>query len=171
MPGDPARSHHWSSCPPRKALELKLVGPTWLQPEPRVPHSIEWLSKPSLGFQHGSDHLQVGGRHLATALIALQLVSELLALIQAAEAGALDRGDVDKDILVAVLRLNETIAFLGVEPLNGTDGHSFSHMDGRLRRPGPNSGSNFTWNDMRRFGVGAHPISETHTAEPGGGRS
>src|SRR5687768_2299853 len=77
-----------------------------------------------------SNRLQVTRRHLATALVAFQLVSDLLALIQAAEAGALDRGDVDKDILVAVLRLNETIAFLGVEPLDGIDGHSFSEMDG-----------------------------------------
>jgi hypothetical protein len=51
---------------------------------------------------------------------------------------------VDKDIFVTVLRLNETITFLGVEPLDGTDGHSFSEMDGKLRRPCPNGGSSFT---------------------------
>ena len=61
----------------------------------------------------GLDRLQVAGRHLAAALVAFQLVSDLLALIQAPEAGALDRGDVDKDVLVPVFRLNETITFLG----------------------------------------------------------
>src|SRR4051794_38423466 len=91
----------------------------------RPPFLKRAAQKPPSGFKN-SNGLQVGCRRFATALVALELVAELLALIQAAEARALDRGDVDEDILIAILRLNEAIALLNVEPLDGADGHRFS---------------------------------------------
>jgi hypothetical protein len=50
----------------------------------------------------------------------LQLVAEVLALQEAAEARALDRGDIDENVDSDILRLYEAMALLGVKPLYGT---------------------------------------------------
>src|ERR1700733_2107132 len=57
------------------------------------------------------------------ALVGNFFVFDDLPLIEAAEAGSLDRRDVDENIFAASLRLNKPIAFLRVEPLHGTYGH------------------------------------------------
>src|SRR6266853_6654715 len=57
-------------------------------------------------------------------LAALELVVELLAFPQIAHSRALDGGDMDKNILGAVIGLNETIALLRIKPLNRTRSHS-----------------------------------------------
>ena len=44
-------------------------------------------------------------------------------LVQAAETCTLDGADVNKDILSAAIRLNESEALLGIEPLYGTCSH------------------------------------------------
>src|SRR5262249_33585783 len=49
---------------------------------------------------------------------------DLLSLIEPLHPGALDRADVHENILAAVIRLDETIALLAVEPLHD----SLSHM-------------------------------------------
>jgi hypothetical protein len=43
-----------------------------------------------------------------------------LPFVETVEAGPLNSRDVHKNILAAALRLNETIAFGGVEPLHST---------------------------------------------------
>src|SRR5579871_45393 len=58
-----------------------------------------------------SVRLQVRRRQLAL-LAALDLEADLLPLVQAAEAGALDRGDVHEHILRSVVRLDEAEALL-----------------------------------------------------------
>jgi hypothetical protein len=58
------------------------------------------------------------------ALLALKdLVFELVALARLLEARALDVGDVQEDVLGAVLGLDEAETLGCVEPLNGADGH------------------------------------------------
>src|SRR5262249_47682642 len=49
----------------------------------------------------------------------------LLALIEGAQAGALDCADMNEDVLVAVVRLDEAEALLVVEPLHGAHSHLF----------------------------------------------
>src|SRR6478609_9034486 len=51
------------------------------------------------------------------------LVADLLAFVQAIEAGALDGADMDEDVLAALLRLDEAEALGGIEPLNSTSWH------------------------------------------------
>ena len=60
------------------------------------------------------------GCRLAGAAVLLNLEIELLAFHQAGQTGALDGGDVDEDVLAAIVRLNEAEALGAVEPLNGT---------------------------------------------------
>src|SRR5690606_29604351 len=66
---------------------------------------------------------QVDGRLLARALVALQLVADALAFVQRAEARAFDGGDVDEHVLAAILRLDEAVALLAVDPLYGALRH------------------------------------------------
>ena len=84
--------------------------------------------------------LQLAGRHLAAALIALEFVAELLALLQRAEARAFNGRDVHEHIGAAVVGLDEAVAFLAVEPLDGAalhmkslSGHAFSRSGRRMR--------------------------------------
>jgi hypothetical protein len=46
-----------------------------------------------------------------------------LSLIRTSQASALHRGDMNKDVLAATLRLDEAVAFGGVEPSYGTCRH------------------------------------------------
>src|SRR5438552_13411196 len=69
-----------------------------------------------------SDGLEIRSGKLAA--LAHHVVADLLALMQRAHAGALDRGNLDEHVLCAVGRLDETEAFLRVEELNGTLSHS-----------------------------------------------
>src|SRR6266481_924870 len=57
-------------------------------------------------------------------LAALELIVELLAFPQIAHPRPLDGGNMDKNILGAVVGLDETIALLGVKPLYRTRSHS-----------------------------------------------
>src|SRR5580658_4301822 len=81
----------------------------------------------------GSDSLQVLRRKLAL-LALLDLVADLLALVQVADPRPLDRGDVHEDILRPVIRLDEAVALLGVEPFDGACRHRITP---RHRRPAP----------------------------------
>jgi hypothetical protein len=58
-----------------------------------------------------TESLQVRGRGLAL-LAALKVEADLLAFIEPAEASALDRRNMDEDILRSIIRLDEAIAFL-----------------------------------------------------------
>src|SRR5207244_1119422 len=77
----------------------------------------------------GSDALQVRGGEFAA--LAHHVVADLLALVEGAHAGALDRGNVDEHVLSAVGRLDESEALLVVEKLHGT----FSHLWPPVKTP------------------------------------
>jgi hypothetical protein len=71
--------------------------------------------------------LKVLGSSLAAALVLHDFERDLLTFVQGLHAGTLHGRDVNEHILAAVIRLNETKAFLGVEPLHGSSAHrSFS---------------------------------------------
>src|SRR4029453_3519119 len=70
-----------------------------------------------------SDLLQVLSRALAALRIALLFVGNLLAFVQGAETGTLDRRDMHEHIRPTGLRLNEAVSLGAVEPLDGTDRH------------------------------------------------
>ena len=67
------------------------------------------------------DRLQVHRRGL-TAFHG-DIVRDFLPLIQAAHACRLNRRDVNKDILAAILRHDETKTFCGIKPLDSADRH------------------------------------------------
>src|SRR5260221_12225108 len=89
---------------------------------------IKAFGQPSRG---GLPRSQVTRRGLAAALVALQLEAQLLAFLQAAQAGAFNGGDVDEDVGAAVVGLDESIALLAVEPLHGTGRHCCIVLDFR----------------------------------------
>jgi hypothetical protein len=68
-----------------------------------------------------SDALQVRGRQLAA--LAHHIKTDLLAFVEGAHPGALDRGDVDEYILPAIRRLYESKPFLRIEKLHRTLSH------------------------------------------------
>ncbi len=80
---------------------------------------IYCLSRASLA--PGSGGLEVN--RLGAALVLLDLEADLLAFAQMAQARLLDSGDVNEDVLGAVVRLDEAEALGGVEKLYRTDGH------------------------------------------------
>src|SRR5690348_15070548 len=74
-----------------------------------------------------ADQREIAGRFLAA--IAHDLVLDLLALIEPRQSGALDRRDVDEDVLAAGIRLDEAVTLLRVEPLDRTRSHSGLHRN------------------------------------------
>src|SRR6266851_4207215 len=73
-----------------------------------------------------SQCLKLVGGDLAGARVGLRLEGHFLALAQAANSGALERGCMDEYVLAAVVRLNEAEALLVVVELYRTCGHDFS---------------------------------------------
>src|SRR5262245_63505681 len=67
--------------------------------------------------------LKLRRSHFARTLVLLELVAHPLAFIEAGETRALNSGDVHEHIAAAGFRLNESVAFLLVEPLNGAGSH------------------------------------------------
>jgi hypothetical protein len=63
------------------------------------------------------------GRRLAGSSVCDDFEFELLPLVEGAQAGTLDRADVNEHILAAVIRLNEAEALLAVEPLYSARTH------------------------------------------------
>src|SRR5829696_7612229 len=70
----------------------------------------------------GSGLLQIDRGGLAL-VAALELEAHALALNEMPEARPLDGRDMHEHVLRAVLRLDESVAFLGIEPLHGSDRH------------------------------------------------
>ena len=70
-----------------------------------------------------SNGAQIGRRGLPSLAIGNNLESDFLSLVEAVQAGAFDRADVDKDILAAIIRLDKAEALLAVEPLHGSLRH------------------------------------------------
>ena len=75
--------------------------------------------------------MQIGCRGLAAAAVGFDVKGELLPLVKAAHAGALDGGDVDEHIRAARVLHDEAVALLGVEKLNGTCSHNGLHLKTR----------------------------------------
>ena len=63
---------------------------------------------------------QIVSRGLAGTAVLHDLEVHLLAIVERAEARALDGGDVDEDVRSAGVRSDEAVALGGVEPLDGT---------------------------------------------------
>src|SRR5205085_10322367 len=73
-----------------------------------------------------SNGLQVLGRRLPGLTVVDDFEGDLLAFLELVEPSALDRADVDEDVLAAILRLDKSIALLGVEPLHSAFAHFWS---------------------------------------------
>jgi len=67
--------------------------------------------------------LQIGSRHLARLIVALELEADLLPFDKFAHSGALDSGDVHERVCATVIRLDEAEALGGVEPFYCACGH------------------------------------------------
>jgi len=67
--------------------------------------------------------LKLSGGGLAAPAVLLEFERDLLAFLQASEASALDRGDVDEDVIAALVGLDEAKAFLAVKPFYGSGSH------------------------------------------------
>ncbi len=65
-----------------------------------------------------SEGTQILGRGLSGPSIGYDFEGNLLSFIEAIQAGALNRADMHKDILAAVLGLDEAEALLTVKPLD-----------------------------------------------------
>jgi hypothetical protein len=70
-----------------------------------------------------SEDGQVLRRGLSRPSIGHDFERNLLSFIKAIHAGALNRADVHKHVLAAIIRLNEAEAFLAVEPFHGSLHH------------------------------------------------
>src|SRR5512139_365304 len=78
-------------------------------------------------FAHRSGQLEFPSRSLPAARVVNDVVAQLLTLTEVTHASLLDCGDVNEDVLSAIVRLNETEAFLGVKPLYCSMKHKNSH--------------------------------------------
>src|SRR5262247_1206385 len=94
-----------------------------------------WLRTRRQAVDQGppSTRFEILGRLLAA--VADQLVLDHLTFVERAQAGALDRGDMDEYVFAAVLRLNESIAFRRVEPFHGASSHLGLLVCANLSRP------------------------------------
>src|SRR3569833_552832 len=79
--------------------------------------------KAAVGPLAGSGLLKQGRRQHERLAGKLELERNLVAFVQRAHARPFDRGDVHKHIGSAVVRLDETKALRGVEPLHSTGRH------------------------------------------------
>jgi hypothetical protein len=71
-----------------------------------------------------SGSLQSISRHLAGLVVANELIRDLLAILEARQASALDSRDVDENVLCAVFRFDEAKALGGVEPFYCSVSHN-----------------------------------------------
>src|SRR5271165_1438147 len=89
-------------------------------------------------WRFGSGGAKVAGARLARALVGDEFEVDLLAFVQVVHPGALNGADMDEHVRAAVVRLDETKALLGIEPLYGSDWHSsasFCAFRAIVRRP------------------------------------
>src|SRR5690606_25973901 len=81
-------------------------------PQARCGLSIRKRPARAPAFQTGCPEgldLQIAGRGLPAALVALELVGDLLAFVERLQAGAFNRRDVHEDVRAAVIRLDEAV--------------------------------------------------------------
>src|SRR5262249_9791704 len=75
----------------------------------------------SVGRRSRSTRLQILRRLLAA--VTDDFVFDNLTLVEGAQAGTLDRGDMDEHVPAAALGLNESIALRRIEPFHGASRH------------------------------------------------
>lgn len=92
---------------------------------------------PLASIAGGSGGGEIVGGGLAGPLVLDDLVAHLLAFIQAIEARTLDGGDMDEYVRTTLVRLNEAITFLAIEPLNGASCHNARSLVQSLLVAGP----------------------------------
>src|SRR6185437_8013981 len=78
---------------------------------------------------------QIVSRRFSRAAICHDLVSDLLAFTQRAEAGALNGADVHEHVVAAVVRLNEAVALGCVKPPHGSHAHGGSPFSIHMSKP------------------------------------
>src|SRR6266700_103627 len=104
---DGVRFHHRRSVTQKSARHLKR----WRARSNLIWRQADWLA-----------HFEVLRRFLAA--IAHDFILDLLPLIKGGQSCALDRGNVNKDILTAALRRNESVSLGRVEPFHCSGCHA-----------------------------------------------
>jgi len=74
-------------------------------------------------FRFGLSGLELISRSLARTAIGRQFEADLLAFNQIAHASPFDGADMDEDVLASVRSLDETIAFINIEPFHCASAH------------------------------------------------
>src|SRR5258707_4643144 len=108
------------ACP---AIAASLEEAT-INKKPRLCRRGRVLSAPD--WMRKSGDLQVACRRASGALVSDNLIGDLLPFVEFAEPRALNGADMDKHVLAAVVRLDETKAFRCVEPFDGSRSHRCS---------------------------------------------
>src|SRR5262245_5723361 len=101
----------------------------------------------------------VRGRFAGTA-IGHDLERDLLAFVQAVQAGAFHRADMHEHILATVVRLDESVALRSVKPLHGSRSHGSPFFRCEFQKPRANAaGSTEFWrmSSVRRAQDAARP--------------
>jgi hypothetical protein len=80
--------------------------------------------------QRQSDRAEILRRGLARSSVGNDVIRDLLSIVEGVHPGALNSAGVHKDILAAVIWLDESIAVGGVEPLHGSRRHRSIFQNG-----------------------------------------
>jgi hypothetical protein len=80
----------------------------------------------------GLDGAQIVGRRLAGSTVGADLEGHFLSLIEALHSSALDRADMDENVLASIFRLNKAETLLAIEPLYGSYAHRMSLSNGAV---------------------------------------
>src|SRR5690606_18111840 len=104
-----------------RCLLLKSRKKTKGAPVARCP---QVCSTPRRSAAGGSDRLQIDRRGLAALRIALLLEGNLLALVQAVHASALNGRDVDEHVRPAAFRLDKAVTLGAIEPFHRSEEHT-----------------------------------------------
>jgi hypothetical protein len=92
-------------------------------------HSNAGLGTPGIAFIRASKRLEIVCRGAAGTLIRHDFEGDLLTVVELAQTCALYGADVDEDVVSAIIRLDEPIPFLGVEPFYSSVLHGMSFRD------------------------------------------
>src|SRR5688572_18152002 len=100
------------------------------------PSPARAVPAPESPERQASVDLDVDGAGLA-ALVGLEVVGDALVLGEAAQAGALERADMDERVLAAVLGGDETVSLLDIEEFDFSGNHLGLPSDGppRVAKP------------------------------------
>jgi len=114
----------------RARMDVDLKAPRFKQEKgrrERRPFVYPPVAAESSRDQRVSDFLKLIGGGLAAALVLRDLVAHLLAFAKIAQAGALDRADMNENVrAAAIIGLDEAEAFLTIEPFHGAGSHVIS---------------------------------------------